>query len=73
MFPFIASQAVALTQGKQLSRQRTAPDAAPNPQKRTIAKGLLSRVFAGIAQSRLRKAQLEVDVHRRMLGMDSRQ
>jgi hypothetical protein len=72
MFAFIASQAVALHRANQLSSKREAPGAGATPEKQTRENGLLSRAFDAIVESRLRKAKLEVEAHRRFLGWDRR-
>ena len=72
MFPFVASQAIALRQVKQKPRKPLARSADTSSERQNSGKGLLSRAFDALVQSRLRKADLEIAAaHRRLNGPDS--
>jgi hypothetical protein len=68
MFPFVASQAIALRQAKQRPAVSRPTGADTNPEPRTARKGVLRRILDGLVESRLRKADLEIATHRRRSG-----
>jgi hypothetical protein len=73
MFPFVASQAITLTQAKQKSvegGQRSADADAP---VQTVKKGRFRRVLDALVESRRRKADSEIKVHLRRIGVDGHQ
>ena len=73
MFPFVATRAIALKQAKQKSvkvAQRSADADAP---VQTVRKGLFRRVLDALVASRRRKADLEIEVRRRRIGVDGHQ
>ena len=65
MFSFTASQAMALTKGKQMPRSQTQPDDASNQFRSSNRKRFLSRVFDTLVETRMRRAEMEVEHHRR--------
>lgn len=65
MFPFVASQAIALRQVKQGPADSRPTGADANPQPRIARKGVFRRILDGLVESRLRKADLEIAAHRR--------
>ena len=65
MFSFTASQAMALTKGKQIPRSKTPPDAASNQVRCSNRKRFLSKVFDTIVETRMQRAEMEVEHHRR--------
>ena len=62
MFPFVASQAIALSQVKKKS---SAPADSRVPQR--TRKGLFSRVVDALIQSRERRAEREIERHGRWM------
>ena len=65
MFSFMASQAIALSQAKQESRAPRTRDVALDPAPRTDKKRLLSRVLDALVEARMRRAEIEIEHHRR--------
>ncbi len=61
MFPFVASQAIALSQVKKKSN---AP--ADNRVPQRTRKGLFSSVVDALVQSRERRAEIEIEHYRRL-------
>jgi hypothetical protein len=68
MFPFVASQAIALRQVKQRPTESRPTGADTNPQPRSARKGVFRRILDGLVEARLRKADLEIAAHRRRSG-----
>ena len=68
MFPFVASQAIALRQAKQRPAEPRPTGAETDPQPRSAGKGFFRRFLDGLVESRLRKAHLETATHRRRTG-----
>ena len=68
MYPFVASQAIALRQAKQRPAESRAAGADTHPQPRTARKGVFRRILDALVASRLRKADLEIAAHRRRSG-----
>jgi hypothetical protein len=68
MYPFVASQAITLSQVKQRPVESHPTGADTNPQPRTARKGVFRRILDGLVESRLRKADLEIATHRRRSG-----
>lgn len=72
MLPFVASQAIVLSQTKQNSPEPLTGSAGTSPERPSTGKGLFSRAFDVFVQSRLRKADTEIAAaHRRLNGADS--
>jgi hypothetical protein len=63
MLSFVTSQAVALSQMTRKSEKPSTSESAPVVRRR---KHLFARVFEALAESRMRKAQFEVQYHRSM-------
>jgi hypothetical protein len=68
MYPFVASQAIALRQVKQRPVESRPIGADANPQPCTARKGVLRRILDGLVEARLRRADLEIATHRRRSG-----
>ena len=64
MLSFVTSQAIAISQSKPRSPQRH--DAVPSPQPRR--RRFLSRLFDALFEARLRRAEIEIEHHRRFYG-----
>jgi hypothetical protein len=64
MFPFVASQAIALRQATQRRAVSRRYESAP----RSARKGVFRRILDGLVEARLRKADLEIATHRRRSG-----
>jgi hypothetical protein len=65
MISLVTSQAMALSKGKQKPRSKTPPDAASNQARSSNRKRFLSRVFDTIVETRMQRAEMEVEHHRR--------
>lgn len=68
MISLVTSQAVALSKGKQKPRSKTQRDAATNATNQCVpatASTFLSRVFGALVETRMRRAEMEVEHHRR--------
>jgi acyl-CoA reductase-like NAD-dependent aldehyde dehydrogenase len=66
MFPFVASQAIALSRAKQkASKAPASGQRSATPRSR---KGFLSRLFDALAESRARQAAMELQRQRRLRG-----
>jgi hypothetical protein len=63
MLSFVTSQAIALSRGQP--RSLPASDATANPPPRTNRKRLLFRVLDALAEARMRRAEIEIQHHRR--------
>jgi len=61
MFSFMASQAIALSQVKRDASKPVAPE---RPDRRT-RKGFFSSVFDVLVEARMRRAEIEIEHHRR--------
>jgi hypothetical protein len=68
MYPFVASQAIALRQVKQRPVESRPAGAETNPQSRAAMKGVFRRILDALVASRLRKADMEIATHRRRSG-----
>jgi hypothetical protein len=66
MLSFVTSQAIALSRGQP--RSLPACETAAHPPPRTKRKRLLSRVFDALVEARMRRAEIEVEHHRRFYG-----
>jgi hypothetical protein len=65
MFPFVAPQAIALKQAiRKPDRQRIA---APNPPVPAVRKGFFRRILGVLAESRRRRADLEIQRQQRWI------
>ena len=62
MLSFMTSQAIALSQAKK-SRQRA--DKRPRVRQRRRRKGFISSVFDVLVEARMRRAEIEIEHHRR--------
>lgn len=65
MISLVTSQAMALSKGKQKPRSKTPPDADSNQVRSSNRKRFLSRVFDMIVETRMQRAEMEVEHHRR--------
>jgi hypothetical protein len=76
MFPFVASQAIALTQARRkpdkqrITNQRITDPKPPVP---AVRKGLFRRILDVLAESRRRRADLEIQRHQRWIESDGHQ
>jgi hypothetical protein len=70
MFPFPASQAIALKQAMQKSANTAPRGADANPPVQSVRKGLFRRILDAFVESRRRKAELEIATHRRLARAD---
>jgi hypothetical protein len=61
MFSLMASQATALSQVKQDASKPAAPERTA-PRKR---KGVVASVFDALVEARVRRAEIEIEHHRR--------
>jgi hypothetical protein len=68
MYPFVASQAIALRQVKQRPVESRPIGAERNPQPRAARKGVFRRILDALIEARLRKADTEIATHRRRSG-----
>jgi hypothetical protein len=68
MYPFVASQAIALRQVKQRPVESRPAGAERNPQPRAARKGVFRRILDALIEARLRKADTEIATHRRRSG-----
>jgi hypothetical protein len=64
MLSFMTSQAVALSQARPRLGKQQQSTSAPLPTRKS--KHLFARVFEALAESRMRKAELEARFHRSM-------
>jgi hypothetical protein len=65
MISLVTSQVMALSKGKQKPRSKTQRDAATNQVRSRNRKHFLSRVFDALVETRMRRAEIEVEQHRR--------
>jgi hypothetical protein len=69
MFSFMASQAIALSQTKQnVSKPRATKRPRRLARKRLFSERLFSRVFDALVEARMRRAEIEIEHHRRFYG-----
>jgi hypothetical protein len=61
MFSFMATQAVALSRAKPVASEAAAPERADQRAR----KGMLSNVFDALVEARMRRAEIEIEHHRR--------
>ena len=61
MFSFMTAQAVALSQAKPVASKAPAPGRVDQ----SARKGTLSSVFDALVESRMRRAEIEIEHHRR--------
>jgi hypothetical protein len=64
MLSFMTSQAIALSQVKQGASKPQATTRAQRPAR----KRLLARVFDALVEARMRRADIEIEHHRRFYG-----
>jgi hypothetical protein len=70
MLSFMASQAVALSQARlepKRSPKRSPVSGHHNPARRS-GKGFFSSVFDALVETRMRRAEIEIEHHRRFYG-----
>lgn len=65
MISLVTSQVMALSKGKQKPRSKTQRDAASSQVRSRNRKHFLSRVFDSLVETRMRRAEIEVEHHRR--------
>ena len=65
MISLVTSQALALSKGKQKPGSETQGDAASNQVRSSNRKRFLSRLFDALVATRMRRAEMEVEHHRR--------
>jgi hypothetical protein len=65
MMSLATSHAMALRKGKQKARSKTPPDAASTQVRSSHRRRLLSRDFDALVETRMRRAEIEVEDHRR--------
>jgi hypothetical protein len=68
MFPFVASQAIALQQARRRPDGQRITDASPPVP--AVRKGLFRRFLDILVAARRRRADLEIERHRRWIGVD---
>jgi hypothetical protein len=68
MFPFVASQAIALKQAGQRRVETGTLSADSRPPVQTVRKGLLRQLHDALVESRRRKADREIEARRRLDG-----
>jgi len=61
MLSFMTSQAIALSQAKKAASEPR----APKPADHRARKGFFSNVFDALVETRMRRAEIEVEHHRR--------
>jgi hypothetical protein len=61
MLSFMTSQAIALSQAKKAASEPKAPARADRRRR----KGILSSVFDALVEARMRRAEIEIEHHRR--------
>jgi hypothetical protein len=61
MLSFVTSQAIALSQAKKAASEPKAPARADRRRR----KGILSSVFDALVEARMRRAEIEIEHHRR--------
>jgi hypothetical protein len=71
MFPFVASQAIALRQATQKPVKAGPRRTGAAPPVRPAKKGRFRRILDALIESRRRKADLELDAHRRRHDVDT--
>jgi hypothetical protein len=69
MFPFVASQAIALKQAKRTPAKAAPGSGDASPRVRTARKGFFRRVLDALVDSRRRKADLEIEAQERLHGI----
>jgi hypothetical protein len=73
MFPFVASQAIALAHAKQKSVKAAQRSTDADPPIQTVRRGFFRRFLDILVESRRRRADLEIERHRHWIGVDGRE